>query len=378
MRSVPRPKSGLGTLRSGLRIALVTDWWLPRVGGIESQVADLAAMLVARSHTVRVLTTTEQPVVPPGIEVDPIRVPMFGDIAAPDLRRIAELAERLANARPDVIHAHGMFSSLAIGSLIAARRLDVPSVSTIHSLLQPWPVFVAATVIFRLFSNRASLITAVSAAAANDVRRASGREVVQIPNGVHLGEWRTPHGSSDGVHIVAITRLVRKKSPVDLVYGLHEALRRAPRRRVRMTIAGDGPERSRVEREAARLKISGHLELRGACTRAEVRELLATASMLVQPGRYEAFGLALLEARAAGVPVVAMASGGVPELVEDRRHGLLADTAQAFRTAVAELATNDDLRARCAAAAPQGLERFDWPRVIADHEAVYARAAKNG
>ena len=178
------------------------------------------------------------------------------------------------------------------------------------------------------------------------------------------------------MHMVAITRLVRKKSPVDLVYALHEALRRAPSGRVRMTVAGDGPERPRIEREAARLNISGYLDLCGARTRAEVRDLLATASMLVQPGRHEAFGLALIEARAAGVPVVAMASGGVPEIVEDRRHGLLADTAKGFRAAVAELATNDDLRARCAAAASQDLERFDWQRVIADHEAVYARASR--
>ncbi len=361
-----------------MRIALVTDWWLPRIGGIESQVADLAAMLASRGHAVRVLTTTERPVGPSGIQIDHIRSPMIGDVAAPDLRRVADLAARLADGRPDVVHAHGMFSPLAIGALLAARRLDVPSVSTTHSLLRPWPVFVAATAIFRLFSNRANVVTAVSAAAANDARRASGREVVQIPNGVHLDEWRARSGSSDGVHIVAITRLVRKKSPVDLVYALHEALRRAPPGRVRMTLVGDGPERSRIEREAARLNISGHLALRGACTRAEVRELLATASMLVQPGRHEAFGLALLEARAAGVPVVAMASGGVPELVEDRRHGLLADTAKTFRAAVAELATNDDLRARCAAAAPQGLERFDWQRVIADHEAAYARAAEGG
>src|SRR4029079_12065343 len=130
------------------------------------------------------------------------------------------------------------------------------------------------------------------------------------------------------VHLVAITRLVRKKSPIDLVRALSAAQQAGVR--VRMTIAGEGPERARLRREAERLHVSHLLALRGPCTRREVRDLLAHATVLVHPGMLEAFGLAILEARAAGVPVVAMRAGGVPEIVEHGRHGLLANDARGF------------------------------------------------
>jgi len=120
--------------------------------------------------------------------------------------------------------------------------------------------------------------------------------------------------------------------------------------------------------------VSHLLALRGPCTRREVRDLLAHATVLVHPGMLEAFGLAILEARAAGVPVVAMRAGGVPEIVEHGRHGLLANDARGFASAVARLCSDGPLRARCADAAARDLERFDWARIVVEYEDAYARA----
>jgi glycosyltransferase involved in cell wall biosynthesis len=101
--------------------------------------------------------------------------------------------------------------------------------------------------------------------------------------------------------------------------------------------------------------------------------------MFAHPGRHEAFGLALLEARAAGLPVVAMASGGVPDLIEHGRHGVLAGTRQEFCAAVNRLAGDDDLRARCAENASKDLDVYDWPQVVRQQESAYecARAAQS-
>ena len=96
---------------------------------------------------------------------------------------------------------------------------------------------------------------------------------------------------------------------------------------------------------------------------------------LAHPGRLEAFGLGILEARAAGVPVVAMASGGVSDLVEHRRNGLLAQTPSEFSEAVAEMMSDSTLRRRLADEATRGLEEYDWNRVALKHESAYAKAS---
>lgn len=356
-----------------MRIVLASDWWPPRIGGIESQMADLASVLAGRGHDVHVLTTTEHAVPVAGLQVERLVFPMAGHVTLPAPGRIADIAVRLEALAPDVVHAHGMFSPFATLAIMAADRLRIPSVMTVHSLLRPWPVLMAGGCVFRLFAHRATVVTGVSAATVLDVARASGRDAVRMPNGVHLAEWRRPPQPSPGIRLVSVTRLHPKKSPVDLVDALHAAVQRLGRE-VTLTIAGDGPERSRLERRAATLGVSAQLHLLGRCSRPQIRDLLATASLLAHPGQHEAFGLAILEARAAGVPVVAMASGGVPDLVEHRRHGVLATTRRGFCEAVAMLAEDDHLRAWCAAQAPLNLEEFDWPRVVLTHEAVYDRA----
>jgi glycosyltransferase involved in cell wall biosynthesis len=152
-------------------------------------------------------------------------------------------------------------------------------------------------------------------------------------------------------------------------------LHRARATPVRLDIAGDGPARAALEREATRLGVRDRITFHGHCSRAKVQGLLAGASMLAHPGANEAFGLAVLEARAAGVPVVAMASGGLPELVDHGRQGLLARTRSEFHDFIARMTLDAELRRRCASEAASNLEAYDWSRVVVHHEAAYAKAA---
>jgi glycosyltransferase involved in cell wall biosynthesis len=358
-----------------MRIVVATDWWPPRVGGVESQVSDLATALAARNHDVRVLTTTRDPVcsAASGLQVEHVEAPMMGDVAVPDLRQVRALADFIHAHRPDVVHAHGMFSTLAVGAVLAADRLSVPSLLTVHSLLRPLPVLLGAAAVFRVFANRATLVTAVSGATAADVRRASGRPAIPIANGIELRDWSTAPRMSSCVRVVAVTRLVAKKRPIDLIQAMAFAISRAPSQ-ARLDIVGDGVEREGLERLAVRLGIDDRITFHGECRRARVRDLVKAASLFVHAGVHEAFGLAILEARAAGVPIVAMDSGGIPELVQHGRHGLLAGDRARFCDAVATMIGDATLRARCAQEAGRGLEAYDWSCIAPQHEAAYARA----
>lgn len=357
-----------------LTIAIISDWFAPRIGGIELHVQDLARELSALGHDVRVLTTTPGPPVVDGIAVHRFDVPMwdrFG-VAEPNLLRIPVAVRAIRAVQPDIVHAHGMFSVGAIAGVIAARYLRIPSIFTLHSLVQGAPI-VGARAIFALFAYRADLVTAVSHAAAADARRASGRqEVVVLPNGIHPAAWVQRRTEPPGFHIVSVMRLAPVKSPGALITALARLAERVgPAIPVRLTIVGDGPERDELERRAQDLGVSDRVTFAGALARERVRDVLASASVFALPGRAEAFGIAVLEARCAGLPVVAMLGGGIPEIVEHGRHGLLARTEDEFVEHLARLAEDTSLRTRLAASARDDVERFAWGRIAGEHLATY-------
>jgi glycosyltransferase involved in cell wall biosynthesis len=146
-------------------------------------------------------------------------------------------------------------------------------------------------------------------------------------------------------------------------------------RDVRLVLAGDGPLAAAVRAEAARLGVADHVELRGAVPRAEIPALLASADLFALPSVNEAFGIVALEARAAGLPVVAMREGGAAELIEHGRHGLLAEDDDEFAAQLGTLVVDAALRRRMQAAAPRELERYAWPTIAARHESLYATLA---
>ncbi|HEX8951156.1 MAG TPA: glycosyltransferase, partial [Polyangia bacterium] len=138
---------------------------------------------------------------------------------------------------------------------------------------------------------------------------------------------------------------------------------------------GDGPLHGAVRAEAARLGVADRLELRGAVPRAEIPALLAGADLFALPSLNEAFGIVALEARAAGLPVVAMREGGAAELVEHGRQGLLAENDDDFAAHLGALVVDAALRRRMQAAAPERLERYAWPAIARRHESLYAALA---
>jgi glycosyltransferase involved in cell wall biosynthesis len=145
--------------------------------------------------------------------------------------------------------------------------------------------------------------------------------------------------------------------------------------RVRLTLAGDGPLMKAVRAEVARLGLREHVALVGAVPRARVAALYAAADVFVLPSLNEAFGIVALEARAAGLPVVAMRAGGAADLVEHGRDGLLAEDDADLAAQLARIVVDAGLRARLAGAAARDLVRYDWQAVAARHEALYGSLA---
>lgn len=359
-------------------IALVCDWFPPRVGGVESHLAHLGQELSRRGYRVHGITVNPGPAHLDGMPVHRLplaRLPFYN--VAFQFRGLDMLADLLRQERLSVVHSHSICSPMAHGAMAVARRLGLTGVLTNHSLLPGWelPTFAGLNRIFG-WGGFPEVLTGVSAAVARDTGRALDRRQVQvIPNGIDLATWRRSGAapSGDEIRVVSVMRLNLRKRPLDFVRALAMVKARTRGRKVRFILVGDGPMRRLVELEALRLGVSRELELTGYRTPAEVRALLSQASLFAQPTRTEAFGIALLEARAMSLAVVAMRQGGQPELVTHGRHGLLAGSLSGFARAIAELVLDDERRERMAACTREGLEPYDWSVVTERYLEAYRR-----
>ena len=374
---------------SPLSVALVTDCYLPNMGGIEVQTHDLACNLQAAGHRVVVITATPGPDELDGVRVHRLSLPA-GGVHLPGAHfpvalsaaGFGQLARLLDDEGVDVAHFHGgVGSPLAFIGAKHAQADGVPSVVTTHCMWS-W-----ATPGFRLLDQRERwtrwpvVFSAVSEVAAEPVRRVAGPEVdvVVLPNGIDRSAWvvEPAERDPDVFTVVAVMRLAWRKRPLQLVRILEGVRHRiGPRRRLRAVVVGDGPQAGVMARAVRARGLGGEVLLAGRRSREEIRSLYAIADAFVAPANLESFGIAALEARCAGVPVVAKAATGVRGFVEHGREGLLATSDADLADQLARLAADEALRAQMAKHNVDTSPDLDWSAVVPRNGAAYRRAVE--
>lgn len=384
-----------------MRIGLFTEYHAPRLGGMERVVAGLAEALAERGHAVRVFTTTpaspsaqggripvisaagdEVPAGPrvPVVRLAALRLPWVGVPLDPTLA--LRMGRALAEGRPDVLHVHATITSAgALAAAWAARRAGIPVVLTLHSLLGRWRGLWRAFDRGTGFRRWPAVVAGVSDRVARDVEATLGVAARTLPNGVDVGWWRAgteagtgggaPRGRRDpaaGVRLVAVQRLKARKRGEALV-GIVARARALSGVDLRLTVVGDGPRREAMQARCRALGVpavfTGTLPLPG------VREQLTGADAYVLASRDEAFGLAALEARAAGIPVLGLRVGALETLCAPVDTGFLADDDEGLARQVARLASDPVLRERAREASRRSPPPFDWSDVVPLHEAAY-------
>jgi glycosyltransferase involved in cell wall biosynthesis len=359
-----------------MKVAIATDWFPPRAGGIESQLATLAERLAARGHQVTVITSTPGAKSGAGYVVHRIegpRVPLTDVCIAPGLSAVlrAAVADRF-----ELVHAHvSVVSPVGYLSALAASSQGVPTVVTFHSVLRAKRLLLAAYNAIARLDARPIVWSAVSSLVARQVGAALGGAVTVLPNGLELAWWRdTPRAASAGsrpVTFVTAMRLHRKKRPRQLVAAFADAVRRAGMP-ARLVLAGAGPEAEALRRDIASMA-PANIDLVGWQDGPALRGLYAAADAFVLPTRREAFGIAALEARAAGLPVIASTRAGCRDFLRHDQNAMLCDSDAEFASAMARFVREPALRLRLAAA-EDSLERYDWDAVVRKHECLYERA----
>ncbi|HET9424521.1 MAG TPA: glycosyltransferase family 4 protein [Gemmatimonadaceae bacterium] len=366
------------------RIALVCDWYAPRRGGIEAHLEGLARRLSERGNEVHVITSTPGPPSDvAGVTIHRLNVPRlpgFGVALQPVAARIARLLER---EKVDVAHSHvSIVAPVALGGALAAHRTGTPGVVTFHSFVPATPLWAAITGRLLGTSAWSATMTAVSARVIREVSSFAPRSRFTIlPNAIDTAFW-TPlprTRSSNRVSLVYAGRLNSKKRPLLLVDVVKELKRNVPDLDFRLHVIGSGPLESSLRRRFAAENLLDVVEITGWLDRTSLRDLYASADVFLSTAHRESFGLAALEARAMGVPVVAMRDSAVSDFVRDGESGLLADDDAGFVAAVRRLASDGALRAEIQRNVRADPAPFGWDTTLAMHDSVYAAAiARSG
>lgn len=318
------------------------------------------------------------------------------------------MAKALAGA--ELVHSHTWYANFA--GHLAKLTYGIPHVMTSHSLepLRPWKAeqlgggYAISSFCERTAIESADAVIAVSHRMKEDVLRAypgvAPERVAVIHNGIDADEFRPDprtdvlarHAIDPNVpYIVFVGRITRQKGIVHLL----DAARHLDPRIGLVLCAGepDTPQiREEVEAKVAELRKSrgGVTWIQAMLSRPEVIQVLSHAAAFACPSIYEPFGIVNLEAMACGVPVVASAIGGIPEIVEEGRTGHLvpfvpdgtalgapADPegfAKAFAAKLGEVARAPELRKRMGQAGRARVEAsFSWRSIAEQTAALYTR-----
>jgi glycosyltransferase involved in cell wall biosynthesis len=364
-----------------VRVALVCDWFLPRAGGIELHLRDLAQALRARGVDAHIVTTTLGPEMVDDIPVHRIRASLAPSGFAFTPAALHAVGRAIREGGFDVVHAHAsVVSPVAIAGAIAARRAGLPSVLTFHSMLHRASFLLGASEALFGWAERGVVLSAVSSVVAEQAARwIPGASVGVLPNGVDARFWRElpREAPPQGVVFASALRLTRKKRPLRLVRAFADAVRfvaGAPS--LRLVVAGAGPEQRAMVRLAAELGVADRITLLGTQTRAELRALYARSHAFVLPSERESFGIAALEARTAGLPVVAMMATGARDFIRHGVDGLLARNEADLSRQMSRLAIDEPFRAYVLHHNARVAPTYDWSEVVAQHLGMYAHAAR--
>ena len=308
------------------------------------------------------------------------------DRAAEHAASVAEFPVR-SFMRPDILPHVWNFASWC-----RSRRIAVVQATEIYSNIFALPAAALAGVPARIGSRRginpdrtrglvalqrfayacATTVIANSQASAAQLRveRVPERRIAVVPNGLDVAPFapRTPRAALRNVAVVANLRPLKGHDV--LIDAAVEILERFPD--ARFDIIGEGPERAELVRRASAHGVAHAFTFAGHCGNVPAR--LADADIFVLPSRSESFPNAILEAMAAGLPVVASGVGGILELVDDGRTGWIVPAGEpdALASRVMRLMADPAEGARFGAAGRADAEaRFSFDRMVAGFDEIY-------
>ena len=362
-----------------MKIGLVTPYVYPVPGGVNEHVRFLYENLRLRGHDVRIITSSHG--LQRSSEGDVIRIgkgfsmPTNGSVGTITVspRYVSQVKRVLERERFDVLHFHEPFVPFL--SLVVLGQSTSVNIATFHAYAGFSPAYELGSKMLPHYAAKLHGRIAVSAAARHFVDRFFPGDYKVIPNGVNVGRYQRAVPISrwlDGTpNLLFVGRLEDRKGLPHLLKAFR--LIRKSGLEARLLVVGSGPQ----ERESRRYVMTRGLqnvEFLGRVSDSEKAQLFKTADVFVSPatGR-ESFGIVLLEAMAAGAPIVCSDIHGYKGVVQRGRQAILVppNDAKALAAGITELLVDPALRARLGASGQERAQQFSWERVTAKVDDYY-------
>ena len=383
-------------------LAMVNAFYHPYIGGTEKHMYELSRRL-ARKHNVVVITSRLENT-PQYEEIDGVKIhrldarfyrlphlyppPM---VVSRGVEREMERLHREYNF--DFVNLHGRWFPSYAKSIRFAGKHRIRSVLTLHNGRPDGidPLTSVAGMAYEAFYGRPVLkkvdrIIAVSQGVRDDIVRYGipPEKFTVIHNGVDLSKmgWHAPQKRDERRgkkerQILYMGRLVKQKG-LDTLIRAMKIVRKSGD--VRLVIAGEGAQMEPLEKLAASLGLSDSIEFPGFVEDEKVREIYAESDLFVLPSVSEPFGMVLVEAMAGGLPCIGTDVGGIPEIIEHGRNGLIVPpgSVEALASGITELLRDDEKRERMAAEALKTARMFDWDIIAEKTERFYNEWYESG
>jgi glycosyltransferase involved in cell wall biosynthesis len=375
-----------------VRITLLPSAYAPAVGGVEELTRRLASHLISSGHEVEVWTHRHPEELPAfefiqDVVVRRFRMALpaanagsmvrFGPAAT---RTVLQMRAATRAFSPDVFHVQ-CFSTNGVYASVLSRLMNVPLVVTLQgeTVMDDNDIYTHSSSLrlgLRAGLKLAKAVTGCSQFTIDDAVVRFGlspRDAIVIPNGVEPGDSEdlSPLDLPFAEFVLGLGRVVENKGFDLLVDAFHELAERHPP--LGLVIGGEGRARPALLAKIHDLGLMDRVNLPGNLSRGQVAWAMSHASAFVLPSRIEPFGIVVLEAMNAGVPVVISARGGAAEIVRDNIDGLVVDPfdSRAMAAALERLLRDTEERRRLAESAKDRVKSYEWTEVTKRYLAIY-------
>lgn len=383
---------GLGSHE--VKIAHLTDTYLPKIDGISTSVDLLAKSLIDLNLEVSVFSPKT-----PGDFNDPSFVHRFNSLSLvfqPEVRLSLptplDVLKRLLITDFSLVHSHAPGPLGILAEEIALIK-GIPHIHTFHTLLADYTHYILegrvvkpdlAKRASRFWCERCDLIVAPSKKMKSELLEYGVRKPIEIvPNGVNLNKFLNPSSDyfikrglvqpQDAV-LIFVGRLGKEKSVDVLIEVFEQLLKRNAKKDIKLLLVGDGPFREVLQKDVNRRGLTGAVVFTGYIQPQDVPSALASSDIFVFASRTETQGVAVLEAIAAGLPVVVMRDAAFEGMVKDGANGFQVPNQESFVQALQFLIQDAFLRQQMGEKSKEMAQVFSASFLAAQMVSLYEKA----